>query len=126
MICPSDAESCLRKVSLSDLRRHQMVSIGQSERAKHSHADSPVCSQVNFLPELVVAFSDAGGGLCHLFTRSQLTGEPGAVLPVQVSPALTCSFTSLMLCLLRSSAQHEAVLLRTGQSQAAVWSQQVT
>lgn len=27
------------------------------------------------LPGLVRAFSDAGGGVCHLFTHSQLTGE---------------------------------------------------
>lgn len=33
--------------------------------------------QVNVLPELMAAFSDAGGGLCGLFTRPR-PGEPGA------------------------------------------------
>lgn len=38
---------------------------------------SPVslCPQVNLLPGLMEAFSDAGGGLCHFYTRSHLTGE---------------------------------------------------
>ncbi len=32
-------------------------------------------SQVNLLPEVMEAFSDAGGGLCQFYTRSHLTGE---------------------------------------------------
>lgn len=98
LICLSSSErSCLRRMSLSHLQRHQIVSIGQSELSSQSHDDSPVCRQVNLLPGLMEAFSDAGGGLCHLFTGSQLSGESlrKAVTcagELQQVLLLTCSF----------------------------------
>ncbi|XP_029681365.1 cadherin-like and PC-esterase domain-containing protein 1 isoform X2 [Takifugu rubripes] len=55
LICLSRSErSCLRRISLSYLHRHQIV---------------------NLLPGLMAAFSDAGGGLCHMFTGSPLSGS---------------------------------------------------
>ncbi|KAG7496140.1 hypothetical protein JOB18_012898 [Solea senegalensis] len=55
LLCLSSAErSCLRRVSFSHLR-HQ---------------------RVNLIPALMDAFSDAGGGLCRLFARSQRTDLP--------------------------------------------------
>lgn len=35
----------------------------------------PLCPQVNLIPALMEAFSDAGGGLCHFFSYSHMTGE---------------------------------------------------
>ncbi|XP_041833792.1 cadherin-like and PC-esterase domain-containing protein 1 isoform X2 [Melanotaenia boesemani] len=53
LLCLSSSErSCLRKINFSQLQQHQMV---------------------NLLPGLMEAFSDAGGGLCHFYIRSQLT-----------------------------------------------------
>lgn len=77
-MCLSSSESCLRSISLGNLQRHQIVSVrsnSQSEPARQSRDHSPVCSQVNLLPGLMAAFSDAGGGLCHMFSGSQLSGE---------------------------------------------------
>lgn len=52
LLCLSTSEqSCLRRISVSHLQRHQTV---------------------NLLPALMEAFSDAGGGLCHFYTRSRL------------------------------------------------------
>ncbi|XP_069376137.1 cadherin-like and PC-esterase domain-containing protein 1 isoform X2 [Paralichthys olivaceus] len=54
LLCLSSSErSCLRRVSFSHLQRHQ---------------------RVNLIPGLMDAFSDAGAGLCHMFTWSHLTG----------------------------------------------------
>ncbi|XP_022611548.1 cadherin-like and PC-esterase domain-containing protein 1 [Seriola dumerili] len=56
LLCLSSSErSCLRRVSFSHLQYHQ---------------------KVNLIPGLMEAFSDAGGGLCHLFTRSHPTDLP--------------------------------------------------
>lgn len=55
LVCLSSSErSCLRRVSFSHLQNHQ---------------------RVNLLPGLMEAFSDAGGGLCQLYTRSHLSGS---------------------------------------------------
>ncbi|XP_018545055.1 cadherin-like and PC-esterase domain-containing protein 1 isoform X2 [Lates calcarifer] len=55
LLCLSTSErSCLRRISFSRLQRQQTV---------------------NLIPVLIEAFSDAGGGLCHLYTRSHLTGS---------------------------------------------------
>ncbi|XP_070784756.1 cadherin-like and PC-esterase domain-containing protein 1 [Enoplosus armatus] len=55
LLCLSSSErSCLRRISFSHLQHHQTV---------------------NLLPEVMEAFSDAGGGLCHFYTRSHLTGS---------------------------------------------------
>ncbi|KAM4711919.1 cadherin-like and PC-esterase domain-containing protein 1 [Anableps anableps] len=49
LLCLSSSErSCLRRVSFSHLQQRQMV---------------------NLLPELMEAFADAGGGLCHFYSR---------------------------------------------------------
>ncbi|XP_034434182.1 cadherin-like and PC-esterase domain-containing protein 1 [Hippoglossus hippoglossus] len=54
LLCLSSSErSCLRRVSFSHLQRHQ---------------------RVNLIPALMDAFSDAGAGLCHMFTWSHLKG----------------------------------------------------
>ncbi|XP_036005272.1 cadherin-like and PC-esterase domain-containing protein 1 isoform X2 [Fundulus heteroclitus] len=53
LLCLSTSErSCLRRISFSHLQQHQMV---------------------NLLPELMEAFSDVAGGLCHVYP--QLTGS---------------------------------------------------
>ncbi|XP_071358849.1 cadherin-like and PC-esterase domain-containing protein 1 isoform X2 [Trachinotus anak] len=53
LLCLSSSErSCLRRISFSHLQHHQMV---------------------NLIPGLAETFSDAGGGLCHLYTHSHLT-----------------------------------------------------
>ncbi|XP_029282294.1 cadherin-like and PC-esterase domain-containing protein 1 [Cottoperca gobio] len=55
LLCLSSSErSCLRRISFSHLQQHQTV---------------------NRLPAVMEAFSDAGGGLCHFYTRSHLTGS---------------------------------------------------
>ncbi|XP_030006780.1 cadherin-like and PC-esterase domain-containing protein 1 [Sphaeramia orbicularis] len=55
LVCLSSSErSCLRRVSFSHLQNHQ---------------------RVNLLPGLMEVFSDAGGGLCQLYTRSHLSGS---------------------------------------------------
>lgn len=49
LLCLSSSEtSCLRRVSFSQLQGHQ---------------------RVNLLPQMLKAFSDAGDGLCHMFTH---------------------------------------------------------
>ncbi|XP_015254892.1 PREDICTED: cadherin-like and PC-esterase domain-containing protein 1 isoform X2 [Cyprinodon variegatus] len=49
LLCLSTSErSCLRRISFSHLQQHQMV---------------------NLLPELMEAFSDVGGGLCHFYQQ---------------------------------------------------------
>uniref|UniRef100_UPI0037E7DC25 cadherin-like and PC-esterase domain-containing protein 1 n=1 Tax=Semicossyphus pulcher TaxID=241346 RepID=UPI0037E7DC25 len=61
LLCLSTSEStCLRRISFSHLQLHQTV---------------------NLLPELMEAFSDAGGGLCHFYTRSHLTGTELPMMP---------------------------------------------
>ncbi|XP_026182295.1 cadherin-like and PC-esterase domain-containing protein 1 isoform X2 [Mastacembelus armatus] len=58
LLCLRGAEqSCLRRISFSHLQHHQMV---------------------NLIPELMEAFSDAGGGLCHFHTQ-----QPGSDLPMK-------------------------------------------
>ncbi|XP_034528958.1 cadherin-like and PC-esterase domain-containing protein 1 [Notolabrus celidotus] len=60
-LCLSSAErSCMRRISYSHLQLHQMV---------------------NLLPELMEAFSDAGGGLCQFLTRLHLTGSKLPMMP---------------------------------------------
>lgn len=55
LLCLSSSEtSCLRRVSFSELQSHQ---------------------RVNLLPPMMKAFSDAGDGLCHLFTHPVLSGS---------------------------------------------------
>ncbi|XP_076577866.1 cadherin-like and PC-esterase domain-containing protein 1 [Chaetodon auriga] len=55
LLCLSSSErSCLRRISFSHLQHHQTV---------------------NLLPGVMEAFSDAGGGLCRLYTHSHLTGS---------------------------------------------------
>ncbi|KAM8740232.1 cadherin-like and PC-esterase domain-containing protein 1 isoform 2-T2 [Acanthopagrus schlegelii] len=55
LLCLSSSErSCLRRISFYHLQSHQMV---------------------NLLPGLMEAFSDAGGGLCHFYSYSHLTGS---------------------------------------------------
>ncbi|XP_055087782.1 cadherin-like and PC-esterase domain-containing protein 1 [Periophthalmus magnuspinnatus] len=55
LLCLSSSEtSCLRRVPFSQLQSHQ---------------------RVNLLPQMIKAFSDAGGGLCHMFTHRALTGS---------------------------------------------------
>nr|XP_046234976.1 cadherin-like and PC-esterase domain-containing protein 1 isoform X2 [Scatophagus argus] len=55
LLCLSSSErSCLRRISFSHLQHHQMM---------------------NLLPGVMGAFSDAGGGLCHLYTHSHMTGS---------------------------------------------------
>ncbi|XP_028250019.1 cadherin-like and PC-esterase domain-containing protein 1 isoform X2 [Parambassis ranga] len=58
LLCLSSSEhSCLRRISFTHLQRHQMV---------------------NLIPELMQAFSDAGGGLCWFVTQ-----RSGADLPMK-------------------------------------------
>ncbi|CAL1568250.1 unnamed protein product [Knipowitschia caucasica] len=55
LLCLSSSEtSCLRRVPFSQLKSHQ---------------------RVNLVPQIMKAFSDAGGGLCHMFTHASLTGS---------------------------------------------------
>lgn len=49
-----------------------------------------VSPQVNLLPELTAAFSDAGGGVCQLLSRPQRPGEAAPPSPVQVSSDTSC------------------------------------
>lgn len=55
LLCLSSSEtSCLRRVSFSQLQGHQ---------------------RVNLLPQMLKAFSDAGDGLCHMFTHPVVAGS---------------------------------------------------
>ncbi|XP_040007505.1 cadherin-like and PC-esterase domain-containing protein 1 isoform X2 [Xiphias gladius] len=55
LLCLSSSErSCLRRISFANLQPHQTV---------------------NLIPGLMEAFSDAGGGLCHFYVHSHLTGS---------------------------------------------------
>lgn len=87
LLCLSSSEqSCLRRVSFPHLRQHQMVRLTCSPVFSQSQ-QSPACvsspvfltppprHQVNLIPGLMEAFSDSGGGVCHLFT---LTGGCGS------------------------------------------------
>ncbi|KAK7896731.1 hypothetical protein WMY93_022056 [Mugilogobius chulae] len=54
LLCLSSSETnCLRRVSFSQLNNHQ---------------------RVNLIPQMMEAFSDAGDGLCHMFTHAALSG----------------------------------------------------
>ncbi|XP_037552036.1 cadherin-like and PC-esterase domain-containing protein 1 [Nematolebias whitei] len=61
LLCLSSSEqSCLRRINFSHLQQHQMV---------------------NFVPGLMKAFSDAGGGVCHFYTHSHLTESDLPMMP---------------------------------------------
>ncbi|KAK9526032.1 hypothetical protein VZT92_016691 [Zoarces viviparus] len=61
LVCLSSSErSCLRRVSFSHLQHHQTV---------------------NLLPRIIEAFSDGGGGLCHFYSQSHLTGSELPMMP---------------------------------------------
>uniref|UniRef100_A0A8C6UZZ7 Cadherin-like and PC-esterase domain containing 1 n=1 Tax=Neogobius melanostomus TaxID=47308 RepID=A0A8C6UZZ7_9GOBI len=61
LLCLSSSEtSCLRRVSFSQLQGHQ---------------------RVNLLPQMLKAFSDAGDGLCHMFTHKAVAGAKLSMRP---------------------------------------------
>lgn len=61
LLCLSSSEtSCLRRISFAQLQSHQMV---------------------NLLPLMLKAFSDAGDGLCHMFTHKAVTGSKLSMRP---------------------------------------------
>lgn len=67
LLCLSTSEtSCLRRVSFSHLQKHQ---------------------RVNLLPGLMKAFSDAGDGLCHIFTHPVLSKSKLPMRPYSCGPS---------------------------------------
>lgn len=69
----------LSPAASSDGETHLDTASSQSQAKCHLSISEltclSLCPQVNLIPGLMEAFSDAGGDLCHFYSHSHLTGE---------------------------------------------------